>query len=178
MPVDDVLTVKDYLPLIGVVVGGVFAIAGGFASNVWHEHSRERKQKYALALAFQGEVRALLEIIEKRKYIEGLRAAKAQTEATGKTQPYHFRARRKYFSVFDANVGQIGLLKPPLSELVARFYTQANSILEDMEMFEEVDPATVNPSVAIAAYEEVLSIFEDTVTVGKKIVNEVSALCS
>ncbi|MGD9520038.1 MAG: hypothetical protein AB7W28_11060 [Armatimonadota bacterium] len=175
---DDVLTVKDYLPLIGVVVGGVLAIAGGFASNVWLEYSRERKRRYALALAFQGEVRALLEIIEKRKYLEGLRAAKAQTETTSKTQSYHFRARRKYFSVFEANVGQIGILKPPLSELVARFYTQANSVLEDMERFEEVDPATVDPSVAIAAYEEVLSIFEDTVTVGEKIVNEVSVLCT
>jgi hypothetical protein len=47
-----------------------------------------------------------------------------------------------------------------------------------MERFEEVDPATVDPSVAIAAYEEVLSIFEDTVTVGEKIVNEVSVLCT
>jgi hypothetical protein len=170
----DLLILKDYLPLIGAVVASLLFIVVGFTSNTWREYSRERKLRRTLALAFQGEVQAVMEIIEKRGYIEGVRAAKAQIEATGKFQAYHYKAREKYFSVFEANVGQIEILRPPLSQLVARFYAQANSILEEMERFEESDPATVDPMVAIAAYDEVLRIFEDTVAVGNRIVQEVS----
>ncbi|MBI5891333.1 MAG: hypothetical protein HZB47_11760 [Nitrosomonadales bacterium] len=169
-----ILALRDHLPLIGAVVGVLLVIVGGLASNTWREFIRQRKSRRALALALQGEVQALLEILEKRGYIEGLRAAKAQIEATGKFQAYPFSARKKYFSVFEANAGQIGILGSPLSELVARFYAQANSILEDMERFEQSDPATVDPMAAIAAYDKVLSIFEDTVAVGKRIVQEVN----
>ena len=174
MTESEALTVKDYLPLIGVVLGGVLAMVGGFFSNLWLEYRRERKMRETLALAFQGEIEALLEIIAKRGYMEGLRKAKAQTEQTGAIHGYHFRARRKYFSVYEANVGQIGLLRPPLSRLVARFYTQANAILEDMERFEEAEPSKIKPADAIAAYEEVLSIAEDTVAVGCQIVSEIA----
>jgi hypothetical protein len=171
---NDLLMLKDYLPLLGAVVASLLIIVVGFTSNTWREYNRERKLRRTLALAFQAEVQALLEVIEKRGYIEGLRAAKAQIEATGKFQAYHFKAREKYFSVFEANVGQIGILRPPLSQLVTRFYAQVNSIFEDMEWFEKSDPANVDPMVAIATYDEVLNIFEDTVGVGNRIVQEVS----
>jgi hypothetical protein len=171
---DEALTLRDYLPLISVIVGGLLVAIGGFASNTWLDIIRKRKLRRTLALAIRGEVQALLEIFEKRGYIEGIRAAKAHIEATGKFQAYHFSARKNYFSVFEANVGKIGNLKPPLSELITRFYAQAKSILEDMERFEKLDPASVDPIAAIATYDEVLNIFEDTVAVGKRIVQEVS----
>jgi len=170
----DVSMLKDYLPLIGAVIGGLLVIVGGLASNTWLEYIRERKIGRTLALAFKAEVQALLAIIEERGYIEGLRKAKAHIEATGKFQAYQVRAQNKHFSVFEANVGQIGILKPPLAELLFRFYSQAKSILEGMERFDEFDPATVDPMVAIAAYDEVLGIFEDTVAVGNRIIKEVS----
>ena len=142
---NDLLILKDHLPLLGAIVGSLFVIVVGFTSNTWREYMRERKLRRTLALSFQGEVQALLEIIEKRGYIEGVRAAKAQIEATGKFQAYHFKAKEKYFNVFEANAGQIEILGPPLAQLVARFYAQANSILEDMEWFEQSDPAKVDP---------------------------------
>jgi hypothetical protein len=43
-----------------------------------------------------------------------------------------------------------------------------------MEWFEKSDPASVDPMVAIATYDEVLNIFEDTVAVGNQIVQEVA----
>ena len=171
---NDVLALMDLLPMIGIVSGVLLVIAGGLTSSIWLNYFRERKLRRTLALAFRGEVQVLLEVFEKRGYIEGLRAAKVKIEATGKFQAYHFRARKKNFSVFEANVGQIEILRPPLSELVTRFYAQAHSILEDMERFEELDPASVDPIVAIATYDEVLCVFEDTVAVGKRIVQEVS----
>jgi hypothetical protein len=172
--VNDVLELKDYLPLIVVVAGILFVIVGGLASNTWLEFMRKRKLKRRLALAFREEIQALLEVIEKRGYIEGLRSAKAQTEATGKFQAYHFSVRKKHFTVFETNMEQIETLGSPLFELINRFYSQANLILEDMQRFENLDSASIDPMDAIAAYDEVLNIFEDTVATGKRIVREIS----
>jgi hypothetical protein len=172
--VGDVSTLKEYLPLIGVAVCGLLVIIGGLYSNTWLEYFRKRKLRRTLALSFKGEVQALLKMIEERGYIEGLRKAKAHIEATGKFQAYQVRAQNKHFSVFEASIGQIGILKPPLADLLCRFYSQTRSILEGMERFDEFDPDTVDPVVAIAAYDEVLNIFEDTVTVGNRIIQEVS----
>ena len=163
----------DYLPLIGVAVGILLVIVGGLSSRIWRNFIRERESRRALAFAFREEVLALLEVFEKRGYIEGIRSAKAQIEATGKFQAYPFGVR-KHFRVFEANVGQIGILGSPLSELLARFYAQATSILEDMGRFEQADPDTVDPVAAISAYDRVLSIFEDTVAVGNQVLQEVS----
>ena len=171
---NDVLALKDYLPLIVVVAGILIFIIGGLAGNALPEFIRKRKLRRKLALAFREEVQALLEIIEKRGYIEGLRSAKAEIEATGKFQAYHFRVRKKYFSVYEANVSQIEILKSPLSELITRFYSQANCIIEDMDRFENLNSASFDPMDAIAAYDEVLNIFEDTVATGNRIIREVS----
>jgi hypothetical protein len=170
----DALTVKDYLPLIGVLVGGAIAIIGGLISNLWVEWRRDRRLRKSLALAFQGEITALLEIVAKRGYIDGLKEMLRNIENSGEPIIYHFRARREYFSVYKANVSAIGMLRPPLPNLVARFYTQANSILEDIEQFEGVDPSTVDPKLLAKAYRELLALFEDTTNVGKQVVKEVS----
>jgi hypothetical protein len=171
---NNVLTLKELLPMIGLVLVGLLVIVGGLTSSIWLRYIREQRLRRTLALAFRGEVQALLEVLEKRGYIEGIRAAKAEIEATGKFQAYQFRARKNLFSVFETNVGQIGILRAPLSDLIARFYAQAHSILYEVERFGELDPASVEPMVAIAAYDEVLRVFEDTVAVGKQIVQEVS----
>ena len=164
---------KDYLPIVAAIAACLLII-GALTRNTWLELFRARKLKRALALALQEEVRTLLDIFEKRGYIEGLRTAKAQTEATGKFQAYHFKAQQKYFTVFETNAEQIVMLRPPLSELVTRFYAQAKFILDDMERFEKLDPATVDPVQAIAAYDEVLGVFEGTISLGRRIVQEVS----
>jgi hypothetical protein len=170
----DALTVKDYLPLIGVLIGGIIAIIGGFISNLWFEWRRDRQLRKSLALAFQGEIIALLEIVTKRRYIDGLKDMLQYIEKSDEPAIYHFTARREYFSVYKANVGKIGMLCPPLSNLVARFYTQANAILEDIEQYEKTDLSIVNPKVLAESYRELLALFEDTLSVGKQVIKEVS----
>jgi len=168
------LTVKDYLPLMAVIVGGILAIAGGFFSNLWFEWRRDRRLRKNLALAFQGEITAIQEMVRKREYIEGLKNTIRKIENSGQPIPFSFRAQRKYFSVYEAHVGSIGLLSPPLSNLVARFYTQANGILEDVELLGEKDLSTADPKTLAELYKRLLALFEDTESVGEQIIKEVS----
>jgi hypothetical protein len=55
-------------------------------------------------------------------------------------------------------VGSIGILSPPPSNLVARFYTQANGILEDMELLGEMDISAVDPKFLAELYGAVVAI--------------------
>ena len=172
----EVLTIRDYLPLLGVMIGGVLGIAGSLLSQAWLESYRTRKAREMLALAFEREIGALLQIIETRAYVTALRHAREQTEKLGVVHPYFFRARRGYFNVFEANVGRIGTLQSPLPLLVSRFYTQANAIIEDMEVFEGVDPAGIDPKVAVTAYDQLLVIFQSMIATGHDVIVEISRL--
>lgn len=160
--------------LIAVIVGGFLAISGGFFSNLFLEWRHDCRLRKNLALAFQGEITAILEMVRKRGYIEGLKNALRDIENAGQPVGFYFRARRKYFSVYDAHVGAIGMLSPPLSNLVARFYTQANGILEDIEQLGEIDLSTADPKILSKLYRELLELFEDTASVGEQVIKEVS----
>ena len=158
------------------MIGGVLGIAGSLLSQAWLELYRTRKARETLALAFEGEIGALLQIIETRGYVEALRRARERTKTSGMVHQYFFRARREYFKVFEADVGRIGTLKPPLPLLVSRFYTQVNAIIEDMEVFEGVDPAGIDPKLAVTAYDQLLVIFESMIATGHKVILEISRL--
>lgn len=133
MEQEPIMTMQDYLPLAGVIIGGFLAILGGLASNIAIEWYRDKTESKRLALAFKGELAALSNIVRKRGYIEIINSMISTMERTGKPEIFYVRVRREYFNVFNTNVGRIGTLKNPLPELVAKFYVQANSVLEDIQ---------------------------------------------
>lgn len=118
--------------LLSVVVGGLLATFGGLATNTYLERLRQSRESRNLALAFKGELTALIALIEERRYVERFEQVIEQIEST--RQPFYvpFRIRFRYDRVYDANVDRIGLLKPPLAEQLPLFYTRVNSIMEDL----------------------------------------------
>lgn len=118
--------------LVSVVVGGLLATFGGMATNTYLERMRLRRDSRNLALAFKGELTALIALIEERRYVERFEQVIQQIESTREPFYVPFRIRFKYDRVYDANVDRIGLLKPPLAEQLPLFYTRVNSIMEDL----------------------------------------------
>jgi hypothetical protein len=53
-------------------------------------------------------------------------------------------------------------------------YTQANGILEDMELLGEIDISATNPKFLLGLYKRLLALFEDTERVGEETIKEVS----
>lgn len=134
---DTLITLKDYLPLLGVIVGGVLAVVGGFASTIFVEWRRNNTESRQLAFAFRGELQALSTIANKRGYVEHIQSLIKTMQQTKQPVFARVHVRRDYFNVFNSNVNKIGMLKNPLPELIARFYVQANSILEDLQSYRE-----------------------------------------
>ncbi len=116
------------IPLIlAAVIGGALAIVGGFFGHVW----QTRKERKSVAGAFAGEIRAILGIIRKRRYMEGIEALIAAMKADNVPRPFHLDVRQFYFTVFEANAGKLGLLPSNCASDVATFYVITKSLLED-----------------------------------------------
>jgi hypothetical protein len=173
IPLD--LTFKDALPLIGVLLGGLLTWLGGFLSQLWNERRRQKSEARNLALAFAGEIIALREIAERRGYVAGIQSYIERIRSTGQPDYIHTIVGREYFNVYKENVSRIGLLEPPLPRLIATFYTQANAILEDLEILRDQNNWKLfPPEVLLRTYEQLLQLFEDNMKVGGQVLSEIS----
>jgi hypothetical protein len=164
------VALKDALPLIGVLLGGILSIAGGLLSNLFIECRRAKSARRNLALAFAGEISAIVEIVNTRQYIPNLRNAITYMEETGEIYPLHISVNRDYFNVYVSNIGILGGRLP---RMIATFYTQGNSVLEDINSLSNDALGESDVSFHIEAYKELLKLFESTIVVGHKIVCEI-----
>jgi hypothetical protein len=114
--------------LIGGFVGGLLTISG----NLIHEWWRDRRRSEQLAHAIAGEARALVHIIERRRYLEIIKDY-AQRARQGEVIAFEGRITRNYFPVIEASLDQIGMLRGEMPLLIPEMLTLAKSVLEDME---------------------------------------------
>lgn len=170
---ETVITIKDYFPLIGVIVGGLIAIVGGFAGNFFTEWRRDVSEAKKLTLAFKGEIQALASIARKRDYLEQIKLIIKTMEQTQEPLFVHIHVRREYFNVFNNNVGKLGALKNPLPELIARFYVQANSVLEDLQSYRDGVWENADVESLIASNKELALLMEDTYSLADEIVQKI-----
>ena len=159
--------------LIGIV-GSIVGIVGSFATSAYLELAKQKAERKNLTGAIVGEISALIEISERRGYIEHLRRVIAEAKA----QPnpdigyrFYFSSRRNSFSVYDANLGRLGVMPDPLPRLIVQFYTQTASILEDIADMRE-STAVRNRDQSIQMLEALLKLFEDTRSLGKEIISK------
>jgi hypothetical protein len=167
------VTVELISSLLAVVIGGTLAIAGGYASTRLMEKHRLDQESRSLALAFKGEISALLLHMERRDYAGRFREVIGQIEAT--QQPFFmpFRIRFAYDSVYQENVARIGLLKGKLPELVPHFYTQLHSIMDDLISLGDRTYADLDLETLLRIYEDLARVLNETTSIGRAIILEV-----
>jgi len=130
--------------LLSVVVGGILAIGGGIAQQWWQRRQDRRSLAYALA----GEIGAIIESIELRRYTEAIDGTIEQVKKTGTPWTFTIDIAEGYFLVYGANAGKIGLLSPLLAKEVAAFYSMMVGLIEDVAPRNNVRARTVEQSLA------------------------------
>ena len=106
----------DMTPLIQTLIGGGLSLLGGFLSPLLIDSFRNKREATNLALAFAGEMTAVLRVVETRRYTEDIKTCIAQMEKTHEPIYYSVTIRQDYLRVYKQNVRRIGLLKAPLPE--------------------------------------------------------------
>ena len=170
------MNVEALLPLLAVVIGGLLSIAGGMVSTLWIENRRRWTESYHLALAFKGEICALLEHVAERSYLGRFSEVIAQIESSGEPFYLAFHMRFAYDRVYENNVERIGLLKPPLPEKIPIFYTRLTAILEDMVNLGEGKYAHLDLQILLRIYRDLHRLLGLSIDLGNEIVAEIDRL--
>lgn len=84
----------------GAIVGGLIAFAGEYLLR----RGERRQLARQLAQGLAGEIAALVEIVERRQYVSGLRNAVEKADR----ESFSAAVTRNYFKVFDVNANQLG----------------------------------------------------------------------
>ena len=170
------MTQQAMMQLLAVIVGGLIATAGGLYTNVFIERERRKRESNNLALAFKGEITALLEHIKERRYQERFGEVIAEIEQTRQPFLMPFRVRFRYDRVYDSNVSRIGSLKEPLPELIPLFYIHVNAILEDLLSMGDETYARLDMDTLLRIYRDLLHVLGETIKVGEEILEHVDEL--
>ena len=161
------------LQLGAVIIGGVLATAGGILTTILIERVRRKHDSAQLAMAFKGEISALLQHVEERDYAGRIADVIAQMEETGEPFFMPVRIRLQYDRVYENNVERIGLLRDPLPERIPLFYTRLNSILEDFVNLAEGAYAGLEFAVLVRVYRDLHRLLERSLEDGGRIIREI-----
>jgi hypothetical protein len=164
------MTTDALVQLGAVLLGGILAILGGVWTSNIRLRQEHRRDSRTLALAFKGEIRAFVELVEERSYISRFGEIIEQIEAT--RQPFFmpFRVRYKYDRVYDANLARIGILKAPLPEKIPLFYTRLASLLEDLVSIGDGTYGNVDLALLLRIYRDTQRILQLTLREGEEII--------
>ena len=163
--------------LLPVIVGGIIGVAGGAISPLLLEIWKRKMERDNLKGALISEINSLLQIVERRKYVEGLKNLISRAEISAdekKLYFYFFSVRRKPFPVYDANLSRIGILEKPLPQKIARFYAQSSSIMEDIADMKEGQTVPQDSKASIVRLHNLLELFKDTIALGQEIVRSLA----
>jgi len=85
--------------IIGILVGGFLAIAGGIAGSVVPIVLQNRRERRALAYSLAGEISSLIEVAEQRKYEQSIEAIIQNVKTTKQPWFVTVRIEQHYFTV-------------------------------------------------------------------------------
>lgn len=116
--------------LVGVAIGGVI---GGIGQIIHSQYERFHQMKN-LAAAFDGEIHAILDLLQTRQVENFLEASvRSIREHPGKptsmSDILYLTIEQDYFTVYNTNTANIGILGTE-AQSVARFYTLAKGLLD------------------------------------------------
>ena len=169
------MTDQAVTQLIAVVVGGFLAIAGGFFTTTLLERQKQNYEARNLAFAFRGEITALIELIKERNYLRRFDEVAEQIEQTGKPFYMPIRIRFKYDRVYEANVGRLGILKPPLPESIPLYYTRLTSVLEDTASLGDGTYTSLDLATLVRVYRDMHALLQLSLAQGEQILQSIKS---
>lgn len=168
------MSLKDFLPLFGVIVGGLLAIFGGYISTRLVNKRHHDQQSRNIAYAIRGEIGALVDVFRDRKYLNGLETAIELMKSTNQVHPVKIHIRQDYTRVYNSNVGNIGILPGELSQEVASFYTRLFTVFDILKSYSDDVFSDRPPEFFIASYQGLHDQLSALLVKGEKVKSMVS----
>jgi hypothetical protein len=87
---------------------------------------------------------------------------------------YVFSASQAYFTIFEANAGEIGELPPKVAVQVIAFYHQAKTFLDSMALTDKPNLKNVSAEVLVSHYAMVADFIDRLCTLGDDLVAQLA----
>jgi hypothetical protein len=142
----------------------------GFLVQLFFKWNDRRYQAKSFELSIIAEVEATLNIIEKRKYRKGLEEGLVFFELSenlseNKIHTLEIQIQEDYLPIYFNNLDKISFISPKKVRDVVRFYSLLMSLAQDVK-----PDGILNKQPSREAYKECLSVFDEAILIGNRII--------
>lgn len=142
-----------------------------FLVQLYFKRNDRKYQAKSFELSIIAEVEATLNIIEKRKYRKGLEEGLFFFElgekiSENKIYTLEIQIQENYLPIYFNNLDKISFISPEKVKDVVRFYSLLMSIAQDVK-----PDGILNKQPSREAYKECLSVFDEAIIIGNRIIN-------
>lgn len=157
-------------------VGALGAIGGAFAAYVPNRlmarHQREELRK-STAFQLYSEIRATLEVVRHRGYIESLRGVLAAFDSHAiSSWNYTVQVPDERFIIFKSNLGNLGLLPPSVQGQIVLLYQLLEAVIQDIKPGGMLNAAPAGRE----SFSEALTLSERAVAIAKQVLGDIEKL--
>jgi len=118
--------------MLPVIVGGLIAVLGGISAQVATHLLKTKHERRNLAQAFAGEIGAIVDIVQRRGYLQHIKSLIEIAKKGDIPRIYSVKITKRYFLVYEANAKNLGILSGDMPRLIAKFYTFIQALIEDV----------------------------------------------
>jgi len=156
------------------VVGGAISLVSTVVTTFGIEHLRRSREARAAAYAFRASILGILTIVEIRRYSDLVRGMIRHMEAGNAGNALKSRVRQGYVEVYNRNIDKLGTLVAPLPELIAVFYTNVNSLVEDMQAAYDGQHDNIEQVELLRLLKEFDALLTETSKLGRHIIEVIT----
>ncbi len=152
-----------YSALAGAFIGAGVPILG----KIYVDREDRKRSKRAVASQLFAEIKAILDIVSTRKYIENMASLVEQITPTNQRASYQIHVSEDVMIIYRANLKNLHLLDQDVQVKVVKFYRYLSALIEDVKpsgIFN--DP---NNGLTIEAGKQFLSIAYELVDLGNEL---------
>lgn len=163
-------TANPYLPVYSALGGAFVGAVSTFIPTIIAARLKDKKDSKAMTLAIYAEIKAVLEIMQTRSYIENIQKIVAMMES-GVSNSYTLQIiiPDEYCAIYKNNSANIGIINPLLLVKVVKFYHLLDAVIQD------VKPGGIlnNTPRGVEPFKELITIGTHLATLGQEIVSEI-----
>ncbi|MBI1425017.1 MAG: hypothetical protein GC149_16340 [Gammaproteobacteria bacterium] len=163
--IDPNMIVPAVFGIAGTVVGAVVTGASVFLSEWW----KDKKKSAQIRASLIAEVDALVEIANKREYLQGLLKTRdyLKTQPEGTRYSYTVRIPDHYSRIYQANADSIGSIDSETACKIVQFHQFVDAVVQDV-----LPGGSLHVGGNIDNYEQTANILEHALNLGREISND------
>ena len=157
---------SEWLTFVKTISSVIIGSFIGFLSSYLLQKQKDKREEKSLSSAMIAEIDAILRVIEKRGYIEGLEQEVAALENGDiEDSEYSVIIPGHYSRLYQSNASRIGLINNKLSSRIITFHQLIDSVVQDIS-----PNGTISKNkVSADDLRETIKFLKDAVKLGNEI---------